>query len=766
MLNHPNDKDSFFSIIATIGNEESALAGQLVSGKSAITGVDSSWLEGVWMVHQLGAGVYGYSVAHAGSIPTVAALTESQQPVSVYRGIAIYALAEGVWAARYRNLWLCGTQSRLVEAMIGELKDQRRDWKVGSGVTIQLSNLPAFFSGLVTGGLEDWLQQIGKAEAQLELTEVGGPHLKISGHLQPWLSPGSPVPPPAAVAEYLPGAIAWCTAAPVQPLPKENPLYAHFSEWLGGHQITAQLALPGDPAGQQLLLLPVEEGDPAKTMAQLSAALGVLESYTYQMFEVRQLLGDQLFSHFVPGGFQNPYIVVLGDYVALSTSRRAVEQVMNARALGLSLLQDEAFNRCSVPVPAQSMTAWWYGNHRRSARLLEAFLLMDKVGIGAQWLEWESSLAVLYTDGAVSLESRRQSEAAAVASSLVWQLPLDQPLAAGPFLYEEGLLAQEKGTGLVCRDLEGKVRWIYPLADTLLGEPQLLYLEGGQRSALAFADRRRVHVVDWEGNPHPPYPLTLPAPAVAPLTVSALEGQVVYGIWASCEDQHLYGYDQEGRFLPGWGPNQMPDTLVPFPVQHAQHHGKDYVVALSDDRKVYLFDRLGRLRQDTLPLRAAAISPPYLLAGAEQQRIAVGQADGYVQVFNLEGQTFRLSLMPNHRGAVQFQFEDMVGDARGDYLMWDASTLRLFGYKGTDFQEVQSWSVGAPLSSVRYGARQGEGVLLGFSAATRRLWALSMNGEVLPGFPVAADAPPSILSQQGRLLALCYYEGSLYLYEL
>jgi hypothetical protein len=79
---------------------------------------------------------------------------------------------------------------------------------------------------------------------------------------------------------------------------------------------------------------------------------------------------------------------------------------------------------------------------------------------------------------------------------------------------------------------------------------------------------------------------------------------------------------------------------------------------------------------------------------------------------------------------------------------------------------MQSWSVGAPLHSVHAGKLEDETVLFGFSKAARRLWAFSMDGEVLPGYPVAADAPPALWLQDGRLLMLCYYEGSLYLYEL
>ena len=144
----------------------------------------------------------------------------------------------------------------------------------------------------------------------------------------------------------------------------------------------------------------------------------------------------------------------------------------------------------------------------------------------------------------------------------------------------------------------------------------------------------------------------------------------------------------------------------------------------------------------------------------------MGQADGYVQVFNLQGQTFRLSLMPVHQGEVQFLFEDVADDSRGDYLMWDHDELRLFTYKGNAFQQRQSWRVGAPLHSVKGIKQQGDGLLLAFSATARRLWALPATGGVVEGFPVATDAPPALLLQNGRTLILCYYEGSLYLYEL
>jgi hypothetical protein len=761
------DEDKDFSIIGRSAGETTLLT-QLEQGRSAILSIDSTWKDGLWMLQHLGTASYGWSVVRKGKIPALTKRVSPQAPASTYRGISVYALPEGVWVARYRNLWLAGTQSRLTEAMIAALKDRQRRWRrpAATGAIVQLDNLSAFFSGMATDGFATWLQELESSKLQLHLTALGQDRLQVRGRLHPWKRrdtvPGIPV-----IAPYLPAQLAWCITSPNGRLPEKDPLAPFLNPWLGTHKVIVQLALPGTSTDNRLVLLPVRAGsDPSEGISKMGSELGLLAEFPYQMFAVRQLLGDGLFSSCVSGGFQNPYIVVLGDYVALSASRAGIEQVMNARALGLSLLQDATFNDRIALDSTKATAAWWYSNHERSVRLAGQLLGVPGAGIDTFWSAWASTTAAIYQDGAISVDGLPRSNRSQQSSSLVWQLPLEEELIAGPFIDKGAILTQEAGRGLVCRSLDGKVGWSYPLRDSIKGVPQPLSLDGGQRAALAFAAGDQIHVLDWQGKVHPPFPLTIPGGIAAPLGVSLLEDPVVYALWVSTRDQRIYGYDQDGRFLAGWGPNAVTDTLVRFPVEHVQYEGKDYVAALSESSYLYLFDRLGRLRLDTLPLRAKAISPPYILADQQQQRIAVGQSDGYVQVFNLEGQTFRLSLMPNPQGSVRFQFEDIAGDARGDYLMWDNSALNLFGYEGNDFREMQSWSVGAPLHSVHAGKLEDETVLFGFSKAARRLWAFSMDGEVLPGYPVAADAPPALWLQDGRLLMLCYYEGSLYLYEL
>jgi hypothetical protein len=114
------DEDKDFSIIGSSAGEIAVLT-QLDRDRSAILSMDPTWKDGLWMLQQVGTASYGWSVVRKGKIPALAQRISAQEPASTYRGIPIFALPEGIWVARYRNLWLAGTQSRLTEAMIAAL---------------------------------------------------------------------------------------------------------------------------------------------------------------------------------------------------------------------------------------------------------------------------------------------------------------------------------------------------------------------------------------------------------------------------------------------------------------------------------------------------------------------------------------------------------------------------------------------------------------------------------------------------------------------
>lgn len=757
------------------GRFVSALLPGTAAGARLIRAVDEQLFQkGLWMVNQTGEGQYGLSGVIEGPAPALAERISKKEAEAAYRGCSLFTLENGLWVARYRNLWLIGQQSRQVEAMIAQLEDKHREWALpaagGLPIYVRLENLPAFFSGYLGAVPLRWLQAGGAAGLRLGLPGPG-PRAEIKGQLLGSPTVGKGRFPLERAGGYLPRQLAWCVGRWLADTPQLSPMAsAYLRPWAGAPYIQAQLALPGSFRDNQVLLLPVQDARAAQqALASFAERVGQLPAPDHPLFPVHRLLGDQLFSGLIAGGLRNPYGAVLGEYIAFTGSRVGMEQLLNTKLLGLGLRQAPHWPALANAVAgSQPVQRWSYLNHDQASRW--AAQLMPENASRVQELlgKHQSTIVTIEASGAFQLQAlpRGGATRAAGGPQLLWQLPLEKPVLAGPFAVDNHIWVQYKDYELVSLNLEGIEQWSFPLSDTLKGSPAPLWINEGQERGSAFLAGRQLFVLDSDGRPSGAFPLSLPTDPTSPLLVSQLEGQVVTALIVGGADARLYGYDQAGAFLPGWAPGNRLDTLARQPLRHAQHSGKDYFIALSEKGQLHILDREGAPRLDSLFLNGQAISPPYLQADSVQQRIAIGVSGGYAQVFNFSGATFRLSLLPEARGGASFLFSDVCQDRRGDYIMWSDNTVSVHAYEGAAFKLQYRRELPAPIDWCGSWGTQKPLQLGLFSSERRRLWALSGAGEVIARFPVAADAPPAVLAGRPKPTLAVRYEQQLYLYEL
>lgn len=727
-----------------------------------------------WMVNQVGEGRYALSVVVEGPLPALAKRVAQKQAAAVYRGCSMYTLDNGLWIAPYRNLWLIGQQSRQVEAMIAQLEDQHRSWQLpaagGPPVYIRFENLPAFCSGYFGAVPLRWLQAGGAAGLSISLP-VSGQDVKISGQLEGLPAAAGSHFSLEEAGDYLPSQLAWCGGRWLSDTSRLSPMAKDYLRpWAGRHYMQAQLALPGLFEDNRVLLLPVADAEAAReSLASFAERVGQLPAPTHPVFRIHRLLGDQLFAGLIPGGLRNPYGVVLGEYVAFTGSRVGMEQLLNTKLLGLSLKQTPAWPELVSTVEACQPVQWWgFLNHSQAARWAEQLLPGD---VGRAWQllrKFHSTVVAAGQSGDFQLQAlpRREAAGAEEGPQLLWQLPLEKPVLAGPFALDHQLWVQYKDYELISLNLEGVKQWSLPLTDTLKGSPATVWINEGQERGYAFVAGRQLYVLGPSGVPAGAFPLSLPTDPVSPLLASPLEGRVVTALIVGGADGRLYGYNQKGAFLPGWAPGTRLDTLVRHPLRHAQYGGKDYFVALSENGQLHILDREGSPRLDSLFVEGEAFSPPYLQADSAQQRIAIGVGEGYAQVFNLSGATFRLALLPGAKEEAGFLFADLCQDGRGDYIVWSGRAVAVHAYEGDAFRLQFRRELPAPIDWCGSWGRKKPLPLGLFSYSRRRLWALSGDGEVKPGFPVAADAPPAVLRGLAKPMVAVRYEQQLYLYEL
>ncbi len=736
-----------------------------------------------WMVQNLGGGQLALSLAvEASSFPLEKALSVYQSEATVFRGEPIWQLSspEGTMMAlaRCRNLLLLGRLPLQVEAAITQLKEGLSDWSVprpGSSrhLYLRVDNLSGLGAGIWGPPLRDALRQFEPYCEGLNLSfEKRGDTLDITGTVEGRERPGSAVSggeSDGALLNYLPDNLAWCFRRPVDSLSPGAAGY--LSSWAGQELAFASMALPGDEADNQFLLISIRpDTDASGQLDGLVRELGALQSYNFQSFRITRLRADTFLR---PLGFEmgNPFFTILGEYVAFSPSRAVLEQLASSVLAGKTLVQSEPFLRLWASLQPGQQAVWAYTDTSLLRLRLPVYLEQHKEAISSMLSPFEAVMVVMEPDGDIAGRILPKGAAnARPASGMAWIVNLDTMAASAvyPFPLEggkQGFLIQDQAHALYLISVKGERLWKRQLEGPVLGG--IAYLPSRQRGRqrMAFVTPGRLQVLDARGEPAPNFPMNLPAPASSPLLAVDFEGRQRYHFFIACNNGKAYGYDYRGLPLEGWSPQEKLDSLVRQPMVHFQKDGKDYILALSDAGTLHVFRRDGGFRFEPVKTGASFQSPPFFQAEGEMERIAMGDERGLGHIVNFEGGYFRLKLMPDLEPGARFLFVNLTGDERKDYLAYREEELVVRYYDGLKLVTHLEETLDMPADTafvISFSGKEGIGIL---HREARKASLLDEAGAPLPGFPLASDVPFALAPQpEGGNLIVTGYGASVYAY--
>ena len=727
----------------------------------------------VYAVEQIGGGHYALSAAvEGGAGATLDSLHRHyHHRTSVYLGTPVHQLslpAGHLAYSRYRNLLLLGRLPLQVERQLAQLQQSHKSTigqAPGSNQGVIISeNLPGFLAGYWKGAAlsasRHWAALQTKLLFSWAQDSLG---ITIRGSGGP-THPQSPADSAAyRILPYLPAELAWCQWSYMDiPTSGNNLFDQYIRPWLGNDRAQLQMPLPGKIAANQVLLL--RTLDPQLAEEALSAVgeqKGMLDSYRFQLFTVRRLFTDRLLAP-IGVAMENPYAVVLGDYVAFSPGKTALEQVANAYLLSQHLAMQPAFQEVWPRIADSEATAWFFFNGLLGRSRLRQWLAglkqetLDFIGAYPLWAgSWNAA-------GDFQLYGRQAAAAkdrAGLAQS--WITPLEAEAATPAYAYPEGgFLLQDTDDRLYFFNEKGERLWTFPLANPVLGAPQwVAYFDNGP-PCIAFVTRERLYIIDPKGKVVGRYPRLLPAPALSPLLVASMQGERAFRMFVGTE-KGISGYTKDGQALPSWSPYSQLDSTLRLSMRYQQYGTADHMVALTEKGTLYDLQRDGQARFDSLPLgatyNATFSSPPYLQADGEQQRIAVGDEQGFVHAVNLQGTHFRLRVMPGASG-MSFRFVQLLGDSRRDYLAWDDERLTLHYYEGQTFKKHLAFRFPGPPAEVFVAELYGQPHIGWRTEAEQRVYLMTLEGEMVPGFPLAGSTAATSLplSDGGQMLVVGY----------
>lgn len=525
--------------------------------------------------------------------------------------------------------------------------------------------------------------------------------------------------------------------------------------WWDGEWAAGLLPGYGDQSGSSLFWVGKIQSQEAfdAWLEQWASEQGELPRHPYQTFEIRRIMAEPVLPlpwTNRPLELRNPFLVQLEDCVVFAESKPALEVWLDQYIAGQVLGRADFFLESRSRLPEKAL-AWTYMQNDRFGRTVEATFQPKQ---GLPFLEKGLvQLALVPGKESIRLEAvGRSGEVFPTAITIAWKANLSAPALIAPSVISDGggysWLVQDSLFDLYRLSAEGGIAWKRPLAGKVLSDFFPLAYYSHEPKELVFNTHEAIYLLDDLGQMVSTYPLRLLSPATNGMLLADFSGKGDYGMFLACENGRIYGFDRYGRPLEGWSPG--PEIgRVSQPMRHFQHDGKDFLVALTEEGMLHVFQRDGSRRFEPVKIKDPVAGAPGVQALPLSARIVVGAQKGSVQVINTEGKSFTLATPVGTNEKADFRFEDVTGDERYDYLMMSGNEVALYYYEGEEFKLKAKIRLERPQDELVAG----KGYFGTVDLTRRQIFLFTPEGLETPGFPLAGSSAFSIVRlPEGRLL--------------
>ena len=567
---------------------------------------------------------------------------------------------------------------------------------------------------------------------------------------------------------------------------KKNDFGRYFLPWTGSSAAMI-LVEPFNTALSDDLLFFIEVGDEKLAREKLDALAyqyGQLQSFDYQMFKVQQWMTEDLLSPlFANAGaaIRNPYGVLVGDYLVISSRRATLETWIDKYLAGQTLSKSKRYMQLAGTADG---TKWFYFQPK--------FLLPYLQKMAAAWLPQEGKGwrkiqmggfdfrrvgEVQRASGRLLFSKNQTTEKAPASVTIAWKTTLDTNILERPKVVrlndgtEYGLLVQDVANQLYMIDKGGAVLWKKKMDGPIFSEFYELNIFKDQSRQFLFNTANHIYILDESGSDVTTFPIRLQNPATNGLMMIDFDGSGSYNFFLAAENGGIYGFDTKGRPLPGWNPRTGVGDIR-HPLKHFQQDGKDYLVALAGERTVHCFQRDGSVRFPPIVLEGKLpFSMPAVQSYPGAGRIVLCDDGGTATVINTEGSSFKLLLKAAGTTGIRFSFADFSGDDRNDYLVAGDSEAVLYGYdEKNDFKKWQSIKLPEQVEKVfAVKVLQSPKKFFGALSENKKwLYLFDTSGKLVSDFPLAGSTAFSIKDwfDDGKPALITGLENSVYIYRL
>ena len=243
------------------------------------------------------------------------------------------------------------------------------------------------------------------------------------------------------------------------------------------------------------------------------------------------------------------------------------------------------------------------------------------------------------------------------------------------------VFVQDEHNRIYLINKEGRIMWSKLIEEPIISDVYQVDYFKNNKLQMLFSTKNKIYLIDLLGNYVSNYPIQLPYPATAGISIFDYEKNKKYRIFVPVSNKKVYAFDIKGKIIEGWKFSGT-ESNVSHPVQYFSVKGRDYII-FSDKKNTYVVNRKGKQRikvQETID--RAQNSPFYLENGSvkESARWVTSGSDGSIYELFLNGKVKKTTI--GHRSPEHyFLLADIDSDGSNDYIYADLKVVQVYNKK-------------------------------------------------------------------------------------
>lgn len=439
--------------------------------------------------------------------------------------------------------------------------------------------------------------------------------------------------------------------------------------------------------------------------------------------------------------FHQPYYLIHENYVLFGNELAALKVVLNDILDQKTLDRSESYLNLSSQLSGQAQIQLLYGIPECLANLNQ-----ELKGDLAEELEAQQDSLQNLRWGIIQLKAGKERsfissilrEEKPIEEKIVrqWTVQLEgQPANTPQFLRNHNnqkldIALQDENHQLYLISRKGEVFWQRRLDGPIIGDIRQIDIYRNNKLQMVFNTQNKLWVIDRLGRNVEGFPIKLPSESTAPVGVFNYDEARNYRLVVPC-GKKLINYNVKGEQVKGWQFKGAKTPIISEP-QFFSVAGKDIIVCLSEDGKLYQLNRRGEERFNLDQKIEELKTSFYLKAGKtlKESELIAGSNSGKMYVINPEGKIDALYLDESHPADHLIYFE-------GRYIFSDGAELFVKDDQnpfGASLEDDLSAKPKAMILHNRF-------YVAAFSAKAEEIRLFNQEGDLVDGFPVFAQGP-------------------------